>query len=149
MSNDQVIGRLSLAVTAMLFAVGLRQVWQFIHYSTFQNVIGTITSSSVEASVGAGGVTAYVLKVQYEYAVDGEVFLGVRLHSLGTLSFRNPDAIKALQRNTNLENGGSVKVFFDPNKPNTSFLINGPCLMIIIPLIGSLFFLGMGLFLAW
>lgn len=90
--------------------------------------VGTVKESaavsrSIVSSGRRGTVGTHVVRLRYEFSVDGRIFTGTRqsLDDVGVikseaLSRRESDALPA---------GNSVRVFYDPGNPARSLLVPG------------------------
>ena len=96
------------------------------HVQAWPQVSGKLVNSAVDSiglNMRADEVT-YVAKVQYQYNVDGQQYEGKRLSPIQIIASTNMRALLRWQMRyiTYLDNG-EVAVFYNPKKPQKSYLI--------------------------
>lgn len=89
-------------------------------------VIGVVDEEGIEGSgvgVSSPDEREYEAKVRYSYSVDGITYQGDRLNAWYVMATHNLRALLKFQfRGIERHEGANVTVFFNPRKPQKSYL---------------------------
>ena len=139
-----------LLFTVYCFAAGGYSLFTYFRISRWPSVIGELTENEISLQ-SPSAVTSdqnYSVQLSYLFKVDGEEYQGHRLSPFIIMASHNLRFLLRLQmKQVEISDEGKVRVFYNPRRPDKSYLIapNATGYMIIIsfmllPLIAYYFY---------
>ena len=123
---------------AVILFFGLRSYQESRASQDWPSVEGEIRSSEVVSSRSSEGGRTYRAEVTYRYTVDGVSYTGDRIQA-STISSSSGSRASAMHRK--YPKGKSVKVFYNPERPDRALLEPGASMgAILMSSLGGLFF---------
>jgi len=120
------IGMLAVGTAALAGALGaeVRTARDAIRSSSWSTAEGRIVDSSIDKERGRRS-WGYVLRVDYEYSVDGLTYRGDRVLYLDDVRAGTGDALRRERDRLGYQSGNPVRVYYDPDEPGRAVLRPG------------------------
>lgn len=128
---------IAFCVTGFCVLASVYSLFYQYKVSQWPSVWGVLKQGGVQKFGGPESKVSdqsYVAKVKYSYEVQGESFEGSRLSAMTVVSSHNAQQLLKNQLKGVEKHGNKVKVYFNPNRPEKSFLINGSKFQVILTL---------------
>ena len=123
-ANNILIGAGFIGVGALMMALGIRK-----NKRCSSRIVGRITGVHEDMETDDEGYHSYSYTPEYEYEVNGQIY-----HGIGNTAYSKRKKIQI---------GGSINVFYNPNKPEEHFTKGGgfilPFIGIILIIVGVIF----------
>jgi len=122
-------------------------------FSRFPKAEAALLRKQVVPTMLQGGQSGYRLEVLFAYEVAGTRHESDTLYSMGSMGVAHAFATGAenkLERKYDfLKEGENVTIQYDPESPGEAFILNGPAMMLWLPLLVTLGFGLLALLYLW
>jgi len=117
-----------------------RYLLAYLRYKKRPWVVGALTYSSVVPARfdPHNDEMGYAAKIRYCYSVDGQLFEGANICSLSLFSKQDMGTVSSRKQAVekwmaHLKSSNGFRVYYNPENPAESFLLNGPKVIVFLP----------------